>query len=135
MTTEERKSVIDLLTELIKHPMIKEAHIADELFSDNPSTNPSSNRSRFNHRMKGNYTWKDGELRDILRIFERFADKIDSIRDAVAAIPEMRADYEQELARLEAELAEIEAAEVTEETVDTEVPAEEQVATEEEPQA
>lgn len=97
MTTEQREKAIGILASLIKHPMIKEAHIADMLFSDNTS----SNRSRFNHRMKGHYKWKDDELRRILTIFENFADKIDAARDAVADISEMRADYEEELAKLQ----------------------------------
>lgn len=102
MTTEERDSVIELLTGLIKHPMIKEAHIADVLFY-NPQgkeNQASSNRSRFNHRMKGRFDWQAKELRDILKIFEDFADKIDQVRDAVANIPEMRADFEELLTKL-----------------------------------
>lgn len=96
MTTENQQRAIEIVLYLLKHPLVSQSYVAAQLYGEDSS----SNRSRLNHRITGKYRWQEWELRRVLVVFEDFADLIDGQRDAVAGIPEMRADYDAVVAAI-----------------------------------
>jgi hypothetical protein len=73
-----------LIVDLLKHPLVRQSHIADKIFLGISNTN----KSKLTRRLCGDYLFTDEEVEKTLLALDDFCAQVQSVKDQINKMKE-----------------------------------------------